>query len=40
MREFERSSALWDNQAALKAWDKMHSYELEFDSDEESLEFL
>ena len=33
-------SALWDNQAALKAWDKMHSYELEFDSDEESLEFL
>jgi hypothetical protein len=31
---------LWDNQAALKAWDKMHSYELEFDSDEESLEFL
>ena len=33
-------SALWDNQAALKAWDKMYSYELEFDSDEESLEFL
>ena len=33
-------SALWDNQAALKAWDRMYSFELEFDSDEESLDFL
>lgn len=36
----KETSAMWDNQAALKAWDRLHSFELEFDSDEEPLEFL